>query len=104
MTKRLLIPVLALLVFYTPAFSQDRLPPRMVQDIECFKRLGLIQGTVTEVMRGDAHFAVFFKDLKIGGKGPTIRFNGAFVEGRTSISPTVVKECNPNVALEKNPN
>lgn len=105
MTRKLTISILALIVCDDAAFSQDRsLPPRMLQDIECFKRHGLIQGTVSEAMRGDAHFAVFFHETRIGAPRPTIRFNGAFMEGRAKISPNVVKDCNPNISLEKNPN
>ena len=97
------ILILFLLTFAPSlATAEDQLPPKLLRDIECFKSHGLIQGTVTEAMRGDAHFAVYFKETKIGGRSPGVRFNGAFIEGRTKISPDVVKQCNPNITLEKN--
>jgi hypothetical protein len=100
-TKKNLVIGILFICFSYSAYAED-IPPKMLNDIECFKRHGLIQGTVDEAMRGDAHFAVFFQDTKIGGRRATLRFNGAFIEGKTKISPEIVKTCNPNLTLKKN--
>jgi hypothetical protein len=83
------------------AQAQDQWPEKMLRDMECLKRHGLIQGTVTEVLRGEAHFAPYFRELAIGGKAPSIRYNGPFIEGKTRLSPDIIKICIPNATLRK---
>jgi hypothetical protein len=89
---------------FSPALAQDQWPPKLLSDMECLKRHGLIQGTLTEVRRGEAHFAPYFRETAIGGRSPTIRYNGAFVAGRTKASPDIIKTCIPNATLNRNPN
>ncbi|HUI97456.1 MAG TPA: hypothetical protein VLX44_17000 [Xanthobacteraceae bacterium] len=81
--------------------AQDQWPETLVRQMECLKQHGLIQGTVTDVIRGDAHFAPYMRPTAIGGAVPAIRFNGQFVEGRTNLSPDIIKICNPNAELRK---
>lgn len=103
MRKTALMFVSMLPIASGAALAQGDLSPRMAQDIECFKRHGLIQGTPTEMNRGDAHFAVLMVDTAIGFKKPIVRFNGAFIEGKAKLSPEILKQCNPNINLEKGP-
>ena len=83
------------------AIAQKSFPEKLLRDVECLKRNGLIQGTVTDVRRGDAHFAPYFRETRIGGRSPSIRYNRDFVEGRLNISPDIIKKCNPNTTLRK---
>ena len=83
------------------ATAQAPWPEKMLRDMECLKMHGLIQGTVTDVIRGDAHFAPWYRPLAIGGTTPSIRYNGAFVEGRTNLSPDIIKICIPSTDLRK---
>jgi hypothetical protein len=73
----------------------------MVRNMECLKQHGAIQGTVTDVIRGEAHFAPYNREIAIGGHIPSIRYNAQFVEGQTKLSPDIIKICHPNVDLRK---
>jgi hypothetical protein len=84
-----------------PSLAQDQWPEKMQREMECLKQHGLIQGTVTEVIHGDAHFAPYYRETAIGGRLPSIRYNGQFVEGKTKLSPDIIKICNPNAELHK---
>jgi hypothetical protein len=79
----------------------EQFPEKLQKDIDCLKRHGLVQGTVTDVMRGEAHFAPYFRETNIGARLPSIKFNKDFVEGRLQVSPDIIKTCNPNTTLRK---
>jgi hypothetical protein len=81
--------------------AQDVFPDKMIKDIECLKSHGLIQGTLTDVIRGEAHFAPYFRETGIGARVPSIRYNKDFVEGRLKVSPDIIKICIPNATLRK---
>ncbi len=83
------------------AFADDQFPPKMLTDIECLKQHGLKQGTVTDVLQGSAHFAPYFRETSIGARVPLIKFNKDFVEGRLPKSPSIIKECNPNLTIQR---
>jgi hypothetical protein len=83
------------------AVAQDRWPDSIVRNMECLKQHGAIQGTVTDVIRGEAHFAPYYRETAIGGRVPSIRYNSQFVEGQTRLSPDIIKICNPNVELRR---
>lgn len=82
------------------ALAQERWPEKMLRDMECLKQHGLIQGTVSDVRRGDAHFAPYFRETAVG-RVPSIRYNGLFVEGKAKLSPDIIKICVPNADLRK---
>jgi hypothetical protein len=103
MTSAKLLLVALSFTTLTPkmGIAQEQWPPQMLQQMECLKRHGLIQGTVTDMRRGDAHFAPDMRETTIGGRSPTIRYNGQFVEGKTNLSPDIIKLCSPNTTLRK---
>ena len=80
--------------------AQETWPDKMLRDMECLKHLGLIQGTVVDVQRGDAHFAPYWRQTVVG-KTASIRWNGDFVEGRGKISINVVRNCIPHATFQK---
>jgi hypothetical protein len=98
LTAALLVGVFIFIQF--DAQAQERWPEGIVKNIECLKRHGLIQGTVADVLRGNAHFAPYYREAPIG-RIPSIRYNGLFVEGKTKASPDIIKICNPNADLHK---
>jgi hypothetical protein len=100
---RVLFNIGLLISFATPfaVEAQDQWPDKMLREMECLKQHGLIQGTVEQVIRGDAHFAPYYRLTAIGVRMPSIRYNGAFVEGRTNLSPDIIKICVPNAQLRK---
>jgi hypothetical protein len=81
--------------------AQEVFPEKMLRNAECLKSYGLTQGTVTDVIRGEAHFALYFRETGIGARVPSIRYNTDFVEGRLKVSPDIIKTCNPNAVLRK---
>lgn len=81
--------------------AQEAFPEKMLKDAECLKSHGLTQGTVTDVLRGEAHFALYFRETGIGARVPSIRYNSDFVEGRLKVSPDIIKTCIPNAVLRK---
>ncbi len=83
------------------AYASESWPEKLVKEMECLKQQGLIQGSLVDVQYGDAHFAPQRKPLAIGGEGTSIRFNGAFIEGKTNLSPDIIKKCIPNLILKK---
>jgi hypothetical protein len=95
------LAILAVVSGNALAQAQDQWPENMLRDMECLKRHGLIQGTITEVLRGEAHFAPYLRELAIGGKAPSIRYSGPFIEGKTRLSPDIIKICIPNATLRK---
>src|ERR1700674_2447210 len=72
-TKFLIISCLVGVFNPLGAAAEAPWPEKMVQNMECLKRHGLIQGTVTDVLRGDAHFAPYDRPLAIGRTAPSIR-------------------------------
>jgi hypothetical protein len=82
------------------ALAREQWPKKMLRDMECLKRHGLIQGTVADVLRGEAHFAPYYREAAIG-RIPSIRYNGLFVEGKLKASPDIIKICIPNADLHK---
>lgn len=83
------------------ALAANHFPEEMLRDIECLKRHGLIQGTVTDVRSGEAHFAPYFRETSIGARRPTMKYNKDFVEGRLKVSPDIIKICRPGATLRK---
>jgi hypothetical protein len=99
--KNLYILASLILFYITPCCSEEQWPDKMLRDMDCLRQHGLVQGTVAEVLRGDAHFAPYYRESKIGIRVPSIRYNGQFVEGKTNLSPDIVKICIPNAILQK---
>ena len=83
------------------AHAEEAWPEKMVKEMECLKQHGLIQGSVADVLNGDAHFAPYYKPLAIGGNSASIRWNGQFIEGKTNLSPEIIKMCMPNATFYK---
>jgi hypothetical protein len=96
-----LLAVMTTLAASVSGYAEDQWPEKMKRDMECLKEHGLIQGTVREVISGDAHFAPYYRDTAIGGRIPSIRYNGQFIEGKTNLSPDIIKLCVPNTVLMK---
>jgi hypothetical protein len=92
---------LSVLLVTVPVCSQEQWPEKMLKDMECLKEHGLIQGTVDQVVRGEAHFAPYMRPTTIGTLAPSIRYNGQFVEGKAPVSPDIIKLCIPNAVLQK---
>ncbi len=84
------------------AWAAEVYPPRMLRDIECLKNHGLIEGTVTQVRQGEAHFAPYFRETAIGARVPSILYNSDFVEGQLKVSPDIITICVPGAVLRKN--
>jgi hypothetical protein len=82
------------------AQAQEQWPEKMVRDMECLKRHGLIQGTVADVLRSEAHFAPYYRETAIG-RVPSIRYSGLFIEGKAEASPDIIKICIPNADIHK---
>ena len=83
------------------ANAEEPWPEKMIKDMECLRTAGLIQGSVADVQNGDAHFAPYHKPLAIGGEGAAIRWNGKFIEGKTNLSPDIIKKCMPDAVFNK---
>jgi hypothetical protein len=102
--SRFRLLIVAIGLFVPPvAYAEDQWPEKMLRVMECLKQHGLIQGTVDQVIRGDAHFAPYMRETAIGAPAPSIRYNGAFVEGKAPLSPDIIKICIPNAVLRKLP-
>lgn len=97
----MIISSLIIVISSSVAIAQRQFPSKMLNHIECLKRHGLLQGTVTDVRNGDAHFAPYFRVGRIGAKIPAMKYNKDFVEGRLIKSPEIIKVCNPNTTLHK---
>jgi len=97
------ITIFCILSTLTPvdAYATDEFPAKLLQNVECLKSHGLVQGTVTDVKRGEAHFAPYFRETSIGARMPSIYYNKDLVEGRLGVSPDIIKTCNPAAILRK---
>lgn len=88
-------------LFAQYGYAAEQFPEKMLRDMECLRNLGLIQGTVSQVLQGEAHFAPWYRETAIGARVPEIRYNGAFIEGKAKLSPDLIKQCIPNLTLRK---